>query len=285
MKKLLSGTFEQVEDALSESFIRSFISIPFYRWKGWKVTLVTLIFLLMFGGGTYFIYGVGWAVTYYDDEATFYLNPNNEYRFFFSNFRFLWYIHITAFFVLLTVIIIFKYRKKNNIRAFFISQVTLFIFFLLLMIQGFAAFQLFVNNSVLRTIYTILFIVCIIYAFVKGYKNAFAMIYEDKKQRSAIIEWASKHRQAILSVLIAFGGVNYFFKTTNESAQDFEKNLLGALIDYIPIIVSFATLFGLLYGFSVLIRSYYLYKYSEPFRLKFGYEKEEWYGEKYEEAS
>src|SRR5699024_3090611 len=107
----------------------------------------------------------------------------------------------------------------------------------------------------------------------------------DKKQRSAIIEWASKHRQAILSVLIAFGGVNYFFKTTNEFAQDFEKNLLGALIDYIPIIVSLATLFGLLYMVSDLITSYYLYKYSQPLMLQFGYEKGGWYGEKYEEAS
>src|SRR5699024_6287610 len=132
MKKLLSGTFEQVEDALSESFIRSFISIPFYRWKGWKVTLVTLIFLLMFGGGTYFIYGVGWAVTYYDDEATFYLNPNNEYRFFFSNFRFLCYIHITAFFVLLTVIIIFNYYYIYNILYFFFYIFFFFIFFFLL---------------------------------------------------------------------------------------------------------------------------------------------------------
>src|SRR5699024_239301 len=111
------------------------------------------------------------------------------------------------------------------------------------------------------------------------------MIYEDKKKRSDIIEWASKHRPAIFNVLIAFGGVNYFFKTTNKYAKDYEKNILHAIIDYIPIIVSLATLFGLLYMFSVLIRSYYLYKYSEPFRVKFGYEKEEWYGEKYEEAS
>ncbi|HLR80152.1 MAG TPA: hypothetical protein VK119_06185, partial [Bacillota bacterium] len=47
-----------------------------------------------------------------------------------------------------------------------------------------------------------------------------------------------------------------FFKTTNEFAQDFEKNLLAAIIDYIPIIMSLATLFVSLYGFSVLIRSY-----------------------------
>src|SRR5699024_1014501 len=119
----------------------------------------------------------------------------------------------------------------------------------------------------------------------KDYDRALAMTNADTKPRSAIIEWASNQRPAIFNVLIALGGVNYSFTTTNESAQDFEKNLLAAIIDYIPIIMSLATLFVSLYGFSVLIRSYYLYKYSEPFRVKCGYGKEEWYGEKYEEAS
>ena len=281
MKNLLSGTFEQVEDALSESFV-SYCLHNVKSFKGWRVFL----FILLFIGGAYFMYGMGRGiVTSNNNELTVPLDPNNEYRFFFSNFRFLWYIHIIAFLVILTAIMTLKYRGKHNIKGSLIYHFISLLFFLPSMTLGFAVFQSFVNNSVLRTIYTILFIVCIIYAFVKGYKNAFAMIYEDKKQRSAIIEWASKHRQAILSVLIAFSGVNYFFKTTNESAQDFEKNLLGALIDYITIIVSLATLFGLLYMFSVLIRSFYLFKYSESFRVKFGYEKEEWYGEKYEEAS
>src|SRR5699024_625561 len=162
---------------------------------------------LMFIGGAYFMYGIGWGiVTSNNKELTVPLDPNNEYRFFFSNVRFLWYIHMIAFLVVLTVIMTLKYRGKHNIKGFLNYHFILF----------FASFQLFVNYSLLRTVYTILFIVCIIYAFVKGYKNAFAMIYEDKKQRSAIIEWASKHRPAIFNVLIAFGGVNYFFKTTNE---------------------------------------------------------------------
>src|SRR5699024_3880745 len=233
MKKLLSGTFEQVEDALSESFV-SYCLHTVKSFKGWKVFL----FILISVGGAYFIYGMGWGiVTSNNNELTVPLDPNNEYRFFFSNVRFLWYTHIIAFLVVLTVIMTLKYRGKHNIKGFLIYYFIFFLFFLISLTLVFAFFQLFVYNLVVRSIYMIFFIVCIIYAFVKGYKNAFAMIYEDKKQRSAIIEWASKHRQAILSVLIAFGGVNYFFKTTNESAQDFEKNLLGALIDYIPIIV------------------------------------------------
>src|SRR5699024_12418093 len=83
----------------------------------------------------------------------------------------------------------FPTRRSSDL-GFLIYHFISFLFFLPSVTLGFAAFQLFVNNSVLRTVYTILFIVCIIYAFVKGYKNAFAMIYEDKKKRSAIIEWA-----------------------------------------------------------------------------------------------
>src|SRR5699024_5485408 len=109
MKKLLSGTFEQVEDALSESFV-SYCLHTVTSLKGWKVFL----FIVLFMGAVYVMYGVGWAVTYYDDEAAIYLNPNNEYRFFFSHFRFLWYTHIIAFLVVLTVIMTLKYRGKHN---------------------------------------------------------------------------------------------------------------------------------------------------------------------------
>src|SRR5699024_9583574 len=106
---------EQVEDALSESFV-SYCLHTVKSFKGWKVFL----FILLFMGAVYFMYGVGWAVTYYDDEAAIYLNPNNEYRFFFSNFRFLWYTHIIAFLVVLTVIMTLKYRGKHNIKGFLI---------------------------------------------------------------------------------------------------------------------------------------------------------------------
>src|SRR5699024_7912157 len=209
MKKLLSGTFKQVEDALSESFV-SYCLHTVKSFKGWKVFL----FILLFMGAAYFIYGMGWGiVTSNNNELTVPLDPNNEYRFFFSNVRFLWYTHIIAFLVVLTVIMTLKYRGQHNIKCSLIYHFTSFLFYVTSVTLGFAFLQSFVNNSVPRTIYTILFIVCIIYPFVKGDKNAFAMIYEDKKQRSAIIEWASKHRQAILSVLSAFGGVNYFFKT------------------------------------------------------------------------
>src|SRR5699024_11942451 len=125
MKKLLSGTFEQVEDALSESFV-SYCLHTVKSFKGWKVFL----FILISGGGAYFIYGMGWGiVTSNNNELTVPLDPNNEYRFFFSNVRFLWYTHIIAFLVVLIVLMTLKYLGKTYIEVFYFYHFILFFFF------------------------------------------------------------------------------------------------------------------------------------------------------------
>src|SRR5699024_12449060 len=94
---------------------------------GWKVFL----FSLMFIGGAYFMYGKGWGiVTSNNKELTVPLDLNNEYRFFFSNVRFLWYTHMIAFLVVLTVVMTLKYRGTYNIKVFLIYHcISLFIFF------------------------------------------------------------------------------------------------------------------------------------------------------------
>src|SRR5699024_5315526 len=132
MKKLLSGTFEQVEDALSESFV-SYCLHTVKSFKGWKVFL----FILISVGGAYFMYGMAWGiVTSNNKELTVPLDPNNEYRFFFSNVRFLWYTHIIAFLVVLTVIITLKYRGKHNIKRLLIYLFIFLLFFFLYIVLG-----------------------------------------------------------------------------------------------------------------------------------------------------
>src|SRR5699024_12238430 len=107
---------------------------------------------LMSIGGAYFMYGMGWGiVTSNNKELTVPLDPNNEYRFFFSNFRFLWYIHMIAFLVVLTVIMTLKYRGKNNIKDFLIYHFIFFLFFLPSVTLGFEFFLFFFNNSIIRT--------------------------------------------------------------------------------------------------------------------------------------
>src|SRR5699024_9591742 len=140
MKKLLSGTFEQVEDALSESFV-SYCLHTVKSFKGWKVFL----FILISVGGAYFIYGMGWGiVTSNNNELTVPFDPNYAYRFLLSSVRFLWYTHIIAVLVVLSVIMTLMYRAKHNIKCFLIYHFIAFLFFLPSVTLGFAAFQLFV---------------------------------------------------------------------------------------------------------------------------------------------
>ncbi|MBO1912383.1 hypothetical protein J4G37_47245, partial [Microvirga sp. 3-52] len=75
-------------------------------------------------------------------------------------------------------------------------------------------------------------------------------------------------------LLVGIWGINAAFGSTN---SDFETRMIGAMIDFMPLIVCGIS-FVLLYMFGNLIRSYYLYKYSEEFRLMFGVEKDSWYG-------
>src|SRR5699024_12721448 len=104
MKKLLSGTFEQVEDALSESFV-SYCLHTVKSFKGWKVFL----FILLFMGVAYFMYGMAWGiVTSNNKELTVPLDQNNEYRFFFYKVRFLWYKTMIAYILVLSIILNFN---------------------------------------------------------------------------------------------------------------------------------------------------------------------------------
>src|SRR5699024_2351169 len=161
MKKLLSGTFEQVEDALSESFV-SYCLHTVKSFKGWKVFL----FILLFMGGAYFMYGMAWGiVTSNNKELTIPLDPNNEYRFFFSNVRFLWYIHMIAFLVVLTVIMTLKYRGKHNIKGFLIYHFISLLFFLPSVTLLFSSFQFFFNNSLILIFYFFFFIFLITLTF------------------------------------------------------------------------------------------------------------------------
>lgn len=138
--------------------------------------------------------------------------------------------------------------------------------------------ELFVASFIFRMIHLLVFILCIIYVFFRSYNNAMEMIYGDKKERSKLVEWLTRNRKPILSILFAFWGMYHLVKTIFGDAIKSEGRLIGLLIDFSPLLISLCV-FIYLYLFDLLIRSYYLNKYSEEFRKKFGYEKEVWYGE------
>ncbi|SHG92178.1 hypothetical protein [Virgibacillus chiguensis] len=274
MKSVFNGSFSQVEETVSESFAKNSINTI----KGFNLLKAFIFMIFCIGLASYALYGASIYISNIMNQATIPLDQNNEFITIFDN---IWYMHIQSILILTVVIGTLVYRKKDNIKSFFVYNTFLTIFLLLFMIFFFKVMQLLVYSSSLRLIYTGLFMISYLYIFVKSYQKAKKMVYGTKKKRSSLIEWFSRNRKNITSFLIGVGGLYYLSKVIFMEANDLETRIIGSLIDFLPLIVCFAS-FSFLYFNSVAIRSYYLYKYSEQFRQKFGVDKKDWYGEKYQ---
>ncbi|KNE19962.1 hypothetical protein [Virgibacillus pantothenticus] len=274
MESVFNGTFSQVEETVSESFAKNSIDTikQFNLLKGLLFTGFCI------GLGSYALYGVSIYISNIMNQATIPLDESNEFITIFDN---IWYMHIQSILILAVVIGAFVYRKKDNIKGFFVYNTFLTMFLLLFMIFFFKVTQLLVYSSSLRLIYTGLFIISYIYIFIRSYQNTKKMVHGTKKKRSALVEWFSRNRKNITSLLIGVGGLYYLSKVIFTEANDLETRIIGSLIDFLPLAVCLVS-FSFLYFNSVAIRSYYLYKYSEEFRKKFGFDKKDWYGEKYQ---
>lgn len=273
MKSIFSGSFSQVEETISESFAKNSIDTI----KQFKTVKAVVFIVFCIGLASYALYGVSIYIGNNMDSLTIPLDVDNEFIPIFST---VWYMHIQALLILIVVISAFVYREKDNVKGFFVYNTFLTIFLFLFMIFFFKVTQLLVNSFPLRLIYTVLFVGSYIYIFLRSYHNAKEMVYGIKKKRSAFVEWFSRNRKPVTSVLIGFGILYYLKKVIFPEAGDLETRLIGSLIEFAPLGVCLVS-FTFLYFNSVAIRSYYLYKYSEEFREKFGIDKKDWYGEKY----
>lgn len=272
MRNIFSGSFSQVEDAVSESFAKNSID-TIERFSFGK----SIIFIIFFMGGFSALYALSLWMGDNMDTGTIMLDTDNEYVPFLSN---AWYPILQSILMVITLFGGLYYRKKNNVKGFIIYNTSFTVFVLLFMFLYFKFAQLIVYSFPLRMVYTVLFIFCLVYVFVRSYQNAKEMVFGEKKKRSAIVEWFSRNKKRVLSVLVGVGGLYFLAKTIFPSAGDMETRMMGALIDFVPLSACLAIL-GFLYLNSVMIRSYYLNKYSEEFRIKFGVNKDEWYGKKY----
>ncbi|WP_066187555.1 hypothetical protein [Gracilibacillus timonensis] len=274
MKNIFSGSFSQVEDTVSESFAKNSID-TIERFSFGK----SIIFILFFMGGFSAFYGVSIWMGGNLDTGTIVLDTNNEYVPFLSN---IWYLILQSILMVITLFGGLYYRKKNNVKGYIIYNTSFTVFVLLFMFLYFKFTQLIVYSFPLRMVYTVLFIFCLVYVSIRSYQNAKEMVFGEKKKRSAIVEGFSRNRKSILSVLAGAGGLYYLGKVIFPSAGDLETRLMGGLIDFVPLSACLAIL-GFLYLNRVMLRSYYLNKYSEEFRIKFGVDKSEWYGEKHKD--
>ncbi|WP_130859145.1 hypothetical protein [Gracilibacillus phocaeensis] len=274
MRNIFSGSFGQVEDTVSKSYVKNIVN-------GMKeFSFGRIIILLIFLTGVFYaVYGFSIYFGNNMDGTSVSLDLNNEYIPFLTN---IWYPIVQGIVILITVVNILYFRRKNSVKAFFISNTLLAIFLLLFLFLVFKITQLAVYSFPLRMVYTLLFIYCLVYVSIRSYQNAKEMVFGEKKKRSAIVEGFSRNRKTILSVLAGIGGLYYLGKVIFPAAGDLETRLMGGLIDFLPLSACLGILV-FLYLNSVVIRSYYLNKYAEEFRIKFGVDKSEWYGEKHKD--
>ncbi|WP_040981888.1 hypothetical protein [Oceanobacillus jeddahense] len=272
MKNILSGSFSQVEDTVSESFAKNSID-TIERFSFGKI----IIFILFFMGGFYAFYGVSIFLGNNMGSTSIVLDMNNEYIPFLTS---IWYPIVQGILMLITVFGGSYLMRKNNVKAFYIYNISFTVFVFLIILLFFKLAQLAVYSFPLRMVYTVLFSLCLVYVFVRSYQNAKEMVFGEKKKRSAIVEWFSRNKKSVLSVLAGVGSLYYLGKVIFPPAGDLETRIIGGLIDFLPLLVCLILLVFLILN-SNIIRSYYLNKYSEEFRIKFGVNKSEWYGKKY----
>lgn len=272
-KKLRQGTFEQVEPSISPSFIKNSLDTA-KTFRGIKLLAFIILFLVF---GTYVAYGVSLYISNNMEDAVGGLDLNNEFIPFLSS---IWYINFQALPMVVVVISMIYYRDKNRVKGHLIYYFFLMIFMMFFGLFLFKVMQLFVSYFILRIIYTVLYVITFVYSVWQGYQNAHHMVYGSKKGRSALVEWVSKKSKFILTVLAIIGGSYFIIKSVFEPAADMERRIIGSMADFLPLLLVLAN-FAFIYYIGVVVRSYYAYKYSELFRIKFGYEKEDWYGPKY----
>lgn len=273
LKKFRDGTFEQIEPSISKSFVKNLLDTA-KTFRGIKLIGFIILFIVC---GTYVAYGVSLYIANNMEDAVGGLDVNNEFIPFLSS---IWYINLQAIPILIVVISMMFYRDRNRVKGHFIYYLFLMIFMMFFGLFLFKVMQLFVSYFILRMIYTVLFIITFIYCIWQGYKNATYMVHGNKKQRSALVEWFSRNRNLVLMVLGIIGSAYFIIKAVFEPAANMERRIIGSMADFLPLLLVLAN-FAYIYYIGVVTRSYYIYKYSERFRLKFGYEIQDWYGPKY----
>lgn len=271
--KILDGTFEQVEPSISDSFVENSLD-TMKTFRGFKLLGFIFFFIACI---TYLLYGGSVYMVNHMEEAVGGLDLNNEFISFMSS---IWYAHLTAFPITMLVIFTMYYRNRNRVKGHVIYYLLMTIYTLLISLLLFKVMQLLVSYFILRIIYTTLFILTLSYSIWLGYQNAIHMIYGKKKRRSKVVEWFSRNFKSILPILLVIGGAYFILKVIFEPAADLETRVIGSMADFMPLFMV-GTNFAFIYYIGVIVRSYYVHKYSERFRVKFQYDKEDWYGQKY----
>lgn len=278
MKGAFSASFNDVENIMNETEINEMYTNKSEKLK-FRDVFMTLFFYFVIISPLYFFYFINWFIVREfkanPEEFAVPIDLSNPYISFLDNFHF---VHLVALLYLVATIWFLVARSKSILKASLIYNNSLFIYVLALFIYLFKVSQLLVSDPILRHVYTLLFFIIIIYTVIQCYKKASVYVYDKDLQKKTTKRTISN--KTMIGGALAILGFYQIFKLTN-TGQDFmhfEQQLIGSIMEFFPLIIAFTPL-ALLLFVKPLIRFFYLNKYSEKFRTKFGYEKQEWYGQ------
>ena len=188
----------------------------------------------------------------------------------------------------LPIYYVFKLIKCKNskiLNSYYFNQTMIFITFpmsisLTLFCIGIAS--AITNTPIVIYIYITIFIFFIVNRYLKMTKKITRVLYDSGENNNKILDYYNKFenfskKYGFLVVIILFV-INKIFGTDKEQSSN------RSIIDQVLIILSPLIGFGIVAFIFAMIESvmegYYVKKYCEEYRIKYGYSKKDWYGSK-----
>lgn len=269
-KNIYQATFEESEFLVTEKTVKRAIeeSKPkVVKKRFFGVTLVFIIFYLMYS-----------LLRFLENGSSDSINILS--------------LRIPYFWLFFSILIIvpyysfsFVFFNRKKIALSFFYNFCMIIYLYLLSIFSFL-FLLSLVNFLINTIwmdipYTVLLLLFVFSFNRKLNIQIYNQLYGENKGNSGnIFDFFSKYRKILSSLagILIFGKTlqSLFFKNNNPSQINFFQKILGVLS---PFIIFIFLLIPIYMKDEVLV-GYYLYKYPEQYRLKYGYSVLEWYGPK-----
>lgn len=171
-------------------------------------------------------------------------------------------------------------KQKVNLPYYYNFYSTLSVIVLILFMF---IFSLDLANSVLKSswvyiLYSLLFIIFIFDLNRKVTKNIEMKLYGTEKNLSNIVDFFQKNQKyfGILGGLII--GLKLLYNLLFSNSGNGESDFVSAIIMALFPLLMFVGVLVPIYLKDEILVGYYIAKYSEEYRLKYGYSNLEWYG-------
>lgn len=209
-----------------------------------------------------------------------YVEKNSPYGYYpFSSYlNILWYglaIAIPIYYMSQLI----RFHQKKILNAYLFNRTMFMIYFTLcLLVYLFMSnlARIIFNYNLLLLFYSLLYIYFVINRLLKINKNVYSSLYHQKKSPNKVLVYYEKFEQFAkkYGFIVVLG--LFIFRQCSSNQNEVKNDLTQQIaVFFAPFLVFIAVYFI----FSILeahIEGYYLNKYSEEYRKKYGYSEFEW---------